>query len=337
MKVLKKIYYEACTALPISLFSSAGPSGVLLPYHHTVSNDELQHVHHLYQYKSEKAFSDDLDFLLKHYKPIAVDDLWNAVISKNSIPKGSFLLSFDDGFREVYDTVAPLLKKKGVPAIFFINPAFIDNKELFYRCKISILLGELKRNESRYLKLYAAALNIDTPARTTVEESLKKVNQNNAGILNNIAEQIGYSFQDFLDIQKPFLTTSQLRELHDQGFTIGAHSMNHPYYKLLTVEEQVKQTLDSCDYVKQLLNTDLCHFSFPHSDEPILQETIDRINQQNNGLLFGIQNQKNESHNRMLHRFNAERPETNMEQLVKGQVILNSIAQLAGRNTVKRN
>ena len=329
MSTLKKLYYDACSLLLTRLFRSGGPSRLLLPYHHTVSNHLLPHLAHLYSYKNEHQFEADLDYLLKNFKVVSPDVIASAVSNREPLPKGSFLLTFDDGFREVNDIIAPLLQKKGVPAIFFINPDFIDNKQLFYRCKISILIGELKKN-SGYAKVYAAILQAPHMVVEQLIESLKKITQLNAHILDRIAEEIGYSFQNFLEQQQPFLTRGQLTSLDKSGFTIGAHSMNHPYYNLLPQNEQVRQTLDSCNYVKELLNSKICHFSFPHSDAPVLQSTIDLINEQNEGLLFGIQNQKQETANRVLHRFNAERPEINIDVLVKGQILMNSLQKASG-------
>lgn len=323
--------------LPISLFRSGGPAGLLLPYHHTVSDEELQHICHLYPYKNIQQFSDDLDFLLKYYKPVSAADVSKSISEQKALPAGSFLLTFDDGFREVYDIIAPILEKKGVPAIFFINPSFIGNMVLFYRCKISLLIGELKRNEQPRSKIYAEVLGIKSATPYQLMEALKKIDQTNASLLDTIADATGYSFTHYLSKQRPFLTDEEVAHLHRRGFDIGAHSMDHPYYKLLSEEEQVWQTVNSCECVKEITGSNECHFSFPHSDMDISQATISSINLAKNGLLFGIQNQKEELNNNILHRFNAERPETNIEALVKGQIILNRLQKMAGRNSVKRN
>ncbi len=37
------------------------------------------------------------------------------------IPKNSFFPSFDDGLSEVCQNIIPILDKKGISAIFFIN------------------------------------------------------------------------------------------------------------------------------------------------------------------------------------------------------------------------
>ena len=54
-------------------------------------------------------------------------------------------------------------------------------------------------------------------------------------------------------------------------------------------------------------------------------------------LLFGIQNQKLELTNRMVHRFNAERPDIPMQQQLNGVLMLMIIQQMLGKNKVTRN
>lgn len=338
MTILKRFYYSACSFLPMSIALKTKGLQLLLPYHHTVSSEFLPHLSNLYSYKNEQQFTKDLDFLLRYYTPISEEDLLKKL--NNGIPiKKSFLLTFDDGFREVYDIIAPILERKGVPAVFFINPAFIGNKVLFYRCKISLLIQELNKNEyhSNLDNLFGNALGLTASSATKIVLALKNINQNTAGILDTIAEKIGYSFTEFLQVQKPFLTTKQVRELSDRGFAIGAHSLNHPYYKLLSDEDQLKQTVESCKAVNEMIGSKNCSFSFPHSDQDLSQSLFNSLLQTNIPAFYGIQNQKVEWNNRMLHRFNAERPETNMLQQVKGLSVLSAIREMRGTNSLIRN
>jgi len=66
---------------------------------------------------------------------------------KNGQPltRQSFFLSFDDGLREPLDIIAPILKQKGVPATFFVNTATLDNLEMLYRHKASLLVDHVRR------------------------------------------------------------------------------------------------------------------------------------------------------------------------------------------------
>lgn len=339
MNILKNSYYIACSLLPMAFLKKIGPPITLFPYQHTVSNEFLPHVKHLYNYKNVNQFSADLDLLLKHYRPVTITDIIRSVHEHSQLPKRSFFLSFDDGFREIHDVIAPILEKKGIPACFFINPAFIDNNRLFYRCKISLLIDELLKNKDRdsYLKPFHDILCIEKKSVHEIITCLKAINTKNHFWLDLIAGKIGFSFENFLASKKPFLTREQLKSLHNRGFTIGAHSIDHPYFQEISLEAQLNQVTGSCQYVNELLDVKDCCFSFPHSDRGLLQSLFNELGKLKIPFFFGVQNQKMELDNRMLHRFNAERPEINFDHQLKGILVLSWLRNLTGRNKVTRN
>ncbi len=334
--MLKSIFYTASSLLPVSLCKKLAPPVTLLPYHHTVSNQALPHIQYLYGYKNERQFSNDLDFLLRHFKPVTVTDIVACMERNNALPANAFLLSFDDGFREVHDVIAPILSAKGVPAVFFINPAFIDNKELFYRCKISLLIGAVQneKNNSALLGELAAGIG-STSSVEAIGAALKNIARADSNVLDLFAQKLGLSFSDYLQTVQPFLTTGQLHTLSSSGFTIGAHSWDHPYYDALTEQEQLAQTVSSCDYIKAFNPGGPVVFSFPHTDRNIKQSFFDTVT---NGadLLFGIQNQKQELNNKMLHRFNAERPQLPLSKQVNGVLLYLFLQKLFSKQNVIR-
>lgn len=341
MSSLKKLYYNFSSIIPMNVLQSVSGASTLFPYHHTVSSEFLPHIKHLYNYKNETQFIHDIDVLLKSFKPASVDDVQQSLAKNNRLPERSFLLSFDDGFREVHDIVAPILEKKGIPAIFFINPAFIGNKLLFYRCKISLLIHELLKHASdkRYITTYTRRLTgpKDLNKVEAITAALKKINQHTSHILDEIAAENNYSFASFLQEQQPFLTGDQVISLHKKGFSIGAHSLDHPYYPLLNLDQQIEQTEKSCRFVNELTGTDQCTFSFPHSDSEISKEFFSCVDREMISLFFGIQNQKAEDDHTVIQRFNAERPEISMDVQLKGLIFLIALRKLAGKNKVIRH
>lgn len=337
MSLAKQLYYRFSNLLPISLLKSISPASTLLPYHHTVSNDNLEHIIHLYPYKNVAQFTLDLDHLLKHVQPVSPDELYQYIEQHHSLPKGKFLLTFDDGFREIYDVVAPILERKGVPALFFVNPNFVDNKELFYRCKTSLLMGQLKQNQQNKELLDVFRLHMqrmqEDPAQLI--QTFKAV-KFPAATVDQIAAEIGYSFDHYLQTHQPFVTTAQLHSLHQRGFTIGSHSWDHPHYPSLDLEEQLQQTIDSSLYVQSTFNENHRFFSFPYSDEPLGQPLFDALNNSPVQLMFGIQNQRKELNNKMVHRFNAERPEVAISHQLKGILLKSILDKGLGKLQVKR-
>jgi len=336
MNPFKKIIQASCSILPAGLLTKTSGINVLLPYHHVVSDEDLPHIQELYRYKNRKQFINDLEWLLKKFKPIHPNDLAETIFNDKPRAKKSFLFSFDDGFREVYDIIAPILIEKGVPAIFFINPAFIDNKELFYRCKLSLVLSKIKTHNqlrkavSRYLEcehlnykyLKNRVLQIQYPDRSRADE------------LGRIAE---IDFENFLLNRQPFLTSEQIKELKEHGFAFGGHGIDHPDYKFLNINEQYHQTIASIEFINQPKANRFDYFAFPHEDCEVEQEFFDRMNRADRPVLFfGLQNQRPENQNHILHRFNAERPREKMQALVKTILTYNSFLRLVNRQNITR-
>ena len=136
------------SSVPIPLSPAILGTPLVIPYYHMVSDEQVPHVKHLYRYRNIRQFTKDLDFFLSHYEPVTLDDLLQHLNGNRSLPKRCFLLTFDDGFREMYDVVAPILKAKGVPAIFFLTTGFIDNVDMAHHCKLSLLVEHLAKISS---------------------------------------------------------------------------------------------------------------------------------------------------------------------------------------------
>lgn len=227
---------------------------IIFPFYHAVSDAALPHIQNLYSYPSVKKFISGLDFILKYFEPMHPDELDQI----SSVQKNKFLLSFDDGLREMYEIVAPVLKQKGVPAIFFINSDFIDNHKMFFRYKVSVLIGELKLHAVEKRKL------LDFQYADTNEIDL-------------FAEKHGVDFNAFLIRQKPYLTSGQIQSMHADGFIFGGHSADHPQYSQITIEEQIRQTTESMQFVKSLTGQEKNYFAFPFTDAGVGQNFFTQI------------------------------------------------------------
>ena len=233
---------------------------IIFPFYHAVSDENLPHIQNLYSYPSVKQFTSGLDFILKYFEPMHPDELKDL----SAISKNKFLLSFDDGLRAMYEIVAPLLKQKGIPAIFFINSDFIDNRKLFFRYKVSVLIDQLKLNSGE-------------------RNSLLKFKYADSDHIDLFAEKNGIDFNTFLNKQKPYLTTEQIKLMYADGFIFGGHSIDHPQFNQINPEEQIRQTTESINFVKSITGQNENYFAFPFTDEGIGQDYFNSLNQ-NYGL-----------------------------------------------------
>jgi peptidoglycan/xylan/chitin deacetylase (PgdA/CDA1 family) len=325
MSFLKKAYYRAAAAIPDEWLYRRNPIPILLPYHHLVSDEPVPHVRHLYPYKKVSQFKEDLDYLLRHFRVVDPGELALSVREGRELAPGGFLLSFDDGLRECYDTVAPILEAKGVPAVFFLNPAFLNNRALFYRSKISLVIEVLEnRHPGGTLDAeICKTLRIPDSGREAIRDTILEIQYPDRLLADKLGALCGISFDEYLIVNKPYLLESQVSALAAKGFLFGGHSMDHPNFRWLSLEEQLEQTWNSCDAVRDLTGTPYAVFSFPHEDAGVGQGFFEQADRRSPriDLFFGTQNQKSESGNRVLHRFNAERPAYPFPGLVKGMLL----------------
>ena len=263
----------------IDLLTFITKKKIVLPFYHTVAEQPLPHIKHLYRMKSVIEFQKDLDFLLKHYQPIDIETLYRLHINKTVPKKPLFHLTFDDGLEEIYEIVAPLLLRKGVPATFFINSEFLDNKALFYRYHASLAIEYNRDNRNR------------RDRSDLRDEILSCSYENKENLFQYFSQQ---QVDDFLKNEKPYLTTEQIQTLNNQGFTIGAHSVDHPYYYQIPLAEQLRQTRESLDFVTSIVNQKLKLFAFPFTDYNVSKQFFEEI-KPDVDVCFGTAGLKNEN------------------------------------------
>jgi peptidoglycan/xylan/chitin deacetylase (PgdA/CDA1 family) len=318
--------------LPLSIMVKLTGIRIVLPFYHATSDHDLPHLKHLYPVLSTRQFEQQLDYLLKHYQPASYELLLSTTTSMEKY----FVLTFDDGLRQFYEEAAPILLRKGIPATCFLNTGFIDNKAMFYRLKVSLLIDHLLKNTSTQLAVTVRQTCREYGFEYHQAENLKQLDENRGDLLNQLAVVTGISFEDYLQREQPYMTTEQISKLREKGFTFGAHSVNHPYYPLLTVDEQVNETLESVRSVRSGFNMEKGLFSFPYTDSGICRTFFEAIKKDVN-LSFGTANLKRDciatNHQRIpMELFGKERA----PQIIKTQYLLHLLKQLSGKSRIER-
>lgn len=76
-------------------------------------------------------FEAQLLFLKKNnYNTINLSDLYEHIFHDKAIPKKPIILTFDDGYADNYIFAYPLLKKFGFIGTIFVNPEFVDPRNI---------------------------------------------------------------------------------------------------------------------------------------------------------------------------------------------------------------
>ena len=330
--VIQSTLGKSAASLPTSALLKLTKQSAVLPFYHAISDRPLAHIKHLYQVKSSKEFSADLDFLLQHFEPVTLEQFIALKSNPSKTQKPFFLLSFDDGLREVKEVIAPILKAKGIPAVCFLNSEFVDNEALFFRYKASLLLEEVSKSNS---VRNAAKDFFQTEDAIAI---LLAIRHNEQEQLNQFANYIGYSFTDFLKNEQPYLNKAEILDLKQQSFDFGSHSANHPEYQYLPLEEQLWQTDESLTYLKNEIGVELLSFSFPFTDYGVSKEFFTALNQAEQiAATFGWAGMKEDSVPNHFQRIALEEKGHTGKELLNAEMLYYLMKQTVGKNKINRS
>lgn len=305
---------------------------IFLPFYHCISNTNHEYIKNLYPVRNEKIFINDLDFFTHYFKPVDLDFLLNNKTVKEPV----FHLSFDDGLSDVYNVIAPILLKKGIPASFFVNTDFIDNKDLFFRYKASIIIEKFKNYTKKELLIKKINKNISLHLSVNnFNTIIKSIDYNNKHILDKIAVLIDIDFNEYLQTNKPYLTTKQINELIKKGFTIGSHSMSHPEYRTIKYIDQIKQTTESMKFITDNFKPKHKIFSFPFTDYNVSLDFFNYIYKNNIvDYSFATAGLKIDNLNKNFQRFAMDGTLIPADKLVKAEYLYFLFKKIFNKNVI---
>ncbi len=312
---------------------------IFSPFYHSVQGKaDMSHIRHLYPLRTVEQFEADLDYLLRYFEPISLEETSRLLSGQKPHRGPAFFLSFDDGLSELYELIAPILIRKGIPAALFVNSAFVNNKALFFRYKVSLLMDLLfQKSPSRAVRsaivksCAAQGLAFSQPA------DLLGIGYARRSLADELAGLLDYSFDGYLQQRQPYLSTEQLKSLQAKGFAIGAHSIDHPLYAELGLEEQLFQTRQSLEFVSTYFAPALRSFAFPFTDDGVGLVFFNALQDQNLvDISFGSAGLKRDSAPRHYQRSPMELGNFSTAVLVKAAYFAYIVKGIFGKNTIIR-
>jgi peptidoglycan/xylan/chitin deacetylase (PgdA/CDA1 family) len=204
-----------------------------------------------------EGFRHQLDYIARFYDVIRMEDLVAAVSGSGQLPARGLLLTFDDGFRDHYESVTPLLKARGWQGSFFPCTQPLTDARVLDVHKIHFVLasveeaGSLLSELDRMLREEADATGVPVP-RPAVEEvhrydatsvtTFKRLLQRELP-LELRGRLVDRFFRRYVTTDEAafaaglYASAEQLREMRSNGMYIGCHGHTHVWFDHLSPRE----------------------------------------------------------------------------------------------------
>jgi peptidoglycan/xylan/chitin deacetylase (PgdA/CDA1 family) len=320
--------------LPLRLVRPLSGVSLVVPFYHMVSDDHVPHVSNLYRFRSVAEFTSDVEFFARNFTPVTLSDIVEALDGSRSLPNSCVHVTFDDGFREMYDIVAPILQRVGLPATFFLNTAFLDSGGLAHYNVLSVLLDRIESSPS-VAKTVAGSLPRMLPPRRpgmTLKEQILSIGYTKRSLVSDLAMLAEVDLDRYISDIRPILSSQEVRGLMKQGFTVGAHGHNHLLYSDLALSEQMDQTLVDMNFLQTQFGVTPKAFAFPHNDTGVCSEFFDSIFSQHRlDVTFGTSGLVPHFHPRNIQRVTMEKTSAPAAQILARQFTRATLRRFAPR------
>lgn len=248
-------------------------TSVMYHYVRPVENTELR-------YLSVDDFEKQLDWLSKNVGNFISLENWEN--AKQGATQEGVLLTFDDGLKDHFRHVLPILQKKNLFAIFFVNTQPLLSPEMLSVHMTHLLLstgksqeildlcaGLLSKEIWRKIEAGIAANAYGKQLDTANNKIIKKLmnylfNEFNAQeVLENISENILGNSLEQISLNW-YVSADEVLELHNSGMKIGSHSVTHRLLSKLNPEEMYVELESSKLLLQEIIDSQIDEFCYPY-------------------------------------------------------------------------
>lgn len=197
-----------------------------------------------------KKFETILDFFAEQMHVLPLADALRAM-QNGVLPRHAVALTLDDGYAEWVDFVAPALLQRNLPATFYVTTEQLNGPGLWHERIASAVTAApssgltLPKGFVGYGDLTLTETRVRLLIQLQERFKYMPLNEREQAILALEAQAVTPLIRP-----KPF-AAAQVRQLHNLGFEIGAHTIRHPILKTCSDFEArdeiggAKETLES--------------------------------------------------------------------------------------------
>jgi len=256
---------------------------LVLGYHRVVEDYAASADHYMpAMLISRRTLERHLDWLGQRYRFLSLDELGARLESGEPFDKPVAAITFDDGYRDVYDHAFPLLTRKGIPSAVFVVTDLIGTSRLQSYDKLYLLLDRafsLWRSVPCDLARWLHGLGIRLPrlgldevkqVRHLARDPYTAMRVLFTALPQAELDRVIEALETEVEIDESALKElhacgwDMLGEMHRAGVTIGSHTQTHA---LLTNEHWHKvldETAGSRQVLERKLGITIKHFAYPN-------------------------------------------------------------------------
>jgi peptidoglycan/xylan/chitin deacetylase (PgdA/CDA1 family) len=247
--------------LPLSLLSPGGRAGRLtilifhrvLPQHDPLNPDE----------PSAAEFERRMQWVRTWFNVLPLSDAAQR-LADGTLPPRALAITFDDGYADNREVAAPILRRLGLTATFFIATGFLDGGCMWNDRVIEALRScDAASLDLSALGLGSFGLDDMTSRRRTASAVLKAIKHLEPPARQAATDAVVHTAGG-RPVPALMMSVDQLRELRALGMQVGAHTITHPILARTTEAEALREIATGKAQLEALLGEPVSLFAYPN-------------------------------------------------------------------------
>jgi peptidoglycan/xylan/chitin deacetylase (PgdA/CDA1 family) len=250
--------------------SSARPGLRAVLYHH-VTDHASSLVDRLAVSTPPDVFESHVRKLARDYEIVSLDE-----VLSEKLPRRALLITFDDGYRSVAELALPILRRLGVPSLFFVTGACLEHDSL----PLDNLLSHLCATVG--LDRLGAALDPDSRAAGSFSHVLDLVAAmpypRRLRVGNELAERFELDQARLRSESGIFLDPDDLAGLAAFGCEVANHTRAHLFCRSIVDETSAHdQLVEHARRLESLTGRPVRAFSYPYGHRDDATPIVERV------------------------------------------------------------
>lgn len=252
---------------------------LILGYHRVVDDFNASARHSIpAMLVSTRTLERHLDWLGRRYAFISLDDAAERFRSGRR-GRPAAVLTFDDGYRDVYENAFPLLQRKGIPAAVFVVTGVTGAGEILLHDELFLLVRrsfQVWTSPGDELMAVLAAIDVDTEQQAAIAASARSPYDATRALLTRLSQPVLRALVTRLS-ERVRIPQSELdglalmdwrmvSEMHRAGHAIGSHTRTHAYLTNEDPSAVVAELQESRAELARCAGIDTVHFAYPNGD-----------------------------------------------------------------------
>lgn len=217
-----------------------------------------------------RRFAESMEYLTRHYRVVSLRTMTEE-LSRGVVRPYTVAVTVDDGYHDVFTLAAPVLRRYGVPASFFVISDFVDGRLWPWTDRLGFVFERAPRDQVAFKHhggTYVLDMQEERSRWRAGEQWLDYAKRLSVAERDELLEALAEAFGVNIPLAPPSeyrpMTWTQLRALAAEGFDVGAHTRAHPILSRVGPEQLRAEIEGGKEQMEQQLRRRVRHFAYPN-------------------------------------------------------------------------